>query len=140
MAQVSVIKVTESSSHLVIRLNILGDSNGDLVNQPILSPSDLNPVRPNNIPAFRIMKIWGSPIWFDAVFYSGLLSPVLLWTFARDCDFEVDLNPFGGVIDQNVYLVPPPDDSGVLNISTNNLVQGSVGVFVLELRKTNAAS
>lgn len=138
MAQVTTQKVVEGSSHLVIRINLLSDGSGELINYPILSPSDLKPPRKNNKPTFRIMQAWYGLVWFDVTVYAGTLVPVTLWTFARDCDSHIDFRSFGGVLDQNVYSVPPSDDSGILNITTNGFAQlNSQGTIVLELRETN---
>ena len=138
MAQVTTIKVVEGNAHLVLRVNLVSDGSGELVNYPILLPSELNPPRPNNKPAFRIMQAWYGLVWFDVTMYTGTLIPVTLWTFARDCDSHIDFRSFGGVIDQNVYTVPPSDDNGILNITTNGFSQlNSQGTIVLELRKTS---
>ena len=60
MAQVTVMKVVEGSAHIVIRVYLQSDGSGELVNYPILAPSDLNPPRPNVNPTFRLMQIWGA--------------------------------------------------------------------------------
>ena len=139
MAQVTTVKVTESDSSLVLRVNLLSDGSGELVNFPFLSPSDLNPPRPPNAPTFRIMELWYGAVWFDFTLLAGTLSPVVLWTVARDCDSHNCFEEFGGILDQNVYASPPVVDDGALLISTNGFAQaGSQGTIVLRLRKTNA--
>ena len=80
MPQVVVTKVTEAESHLVVRLDMLSDGSGELQNYVVLSPSDLNPPKPNSKPAFRIMQIWYGLVWFDVTFSAGTLQPVPLWT------------------------------------------------------------
>ena len=141
MAQVTVRKVVEGQSHLVLRVDLLSDGTGELANYVILSPSDLNPSMPNSIPAFRLMQAWYGMVWFDVTIGVGTVLPAPLWTLARDCDSHVDFRSFGGLIDPNVYNVQPPDDNGKLTFSTNGFaVVGSAGSIVLELRKTNQAS
>jgi hypothetical protein len=136
MGQVTVIKAVEGEAHVVLRMYMEADGSGELVNYPFFSPSDCNPALSNNKPTFRLMQMWGSGVWFDLSLSAGTLVPVPIWTFARDCDFHVDFRGFGGLFDQNVYTVPPPDDSGVLCLSTNGFAQaGSRGSFVFELRK-----
>lgn len=138
MAQVTTIKVVEGNSAVVFRVNLLSDGSGELLNYPIIRPSDLVPARQNNRPTFRIMQAWYGMVWFDVTINAGTLQPVPLWTFARDCDSHVDFRSFGGLLDQNVYVVPPNDDSGVLTITTNGFsTLGSQGSIVLSLVKTN---
>lgn len=141
MSQVVVTKITEGASHLVIRINMLSDGTGELTNYVVLSPSDLNPAFPNDLPAFRIMQAWYGMVWFDVVFKAGTIAPRVLWTLARDCDSHIDFRSFGGLIDLAAYNVPPSDDSGKLTMTTNGFAAaGSTGTVVLELRKTNQAS
>ena len=107
----------------------------------ILSPSDLNPRMPDNIPAFRLMQVWYGLVWFDVTFKTGVIIPTPIWTLARDCDSHTDFRSFGGLIDRAAYDKPPSDDNGKLTISTNGFaVAGSRGTLVLELRKTNQAT
>lgn len=141
MAQVTIIKVVEGPSNITIRVNLLSDGSGELVNYPILAASDLNPPFPNKSPSFRLAQAWYGMVWFDATLSTGTLSPVTLWTFARDCDSHVDFRSFGGLVDQNVYLNPPVVDDGILLLSTNNFATtGSQGTLVLSLVKTNTVS
>lgn len=138
MTQVTIVKVVEGESHLVIRVNMTSDGTGELENFPVLSPSDLVPPRANNRPAFRIMQIWYGLVWYDVTFKAGTVTPAHLWTLARDGGGHVDFRGFGGIVDQNVYSSPPSDDSGILTISTNGFAaSGSQGSIILELRKTN---
>lgn len=137
--QINIIKVSEADQALVLRINMLSDGSGELTNEPILSPSDLVPPRPNNKATFRIQQVWYSLVWFDATFGAGTLQPAVLWTLARDCDSHTDFRSFGGLLDQGVYPAPPGDDNGVLTISTNGFGQlGSQGTIVLSLIKTNS--
>lgn len=138
MAQITTLKVTESDTSLVLRVYLQSDGSGELVYAPLLSPSELNPPRRNNRPAFRIMQMWYGMVWFDFSLFAGTLQPVPLWTVSRDCDSQICFEDIGGIIDQNVYIVPPADDNGILTISTNNFVAGSQGSLVLRLKKTNA--
>lgn len=141
MAQVTVKKIVEGPSQLLLRVDLLSDGTGELKNQPILSPSDLVPPKTNNIPAFRIMQIWYGMVWFDVTFKTGTITPAVLWTLARDCDSYVDFRHFGGLIDPVVYTLPLAVDTGILTISTNGFLPiGSAGSIVLEIVKTNQAS
>jgi hypothetical protein len=141
MGQVTVRKVVEGASHLVLRVDLLSDGTGELENYVILSPSDLNPTMPNNIPAFNILQIWYGLVWFDVIFKAGTVVPSMLWALSRDADSHIDFRSFGGVVDSAVYSDPPPDDNGKLTISTNEFTPvGSAGTIILELRKTNRAS
>ena len=139
MAQVTIRKIVEGDAHLVLRVDMVSDgSTGELVNYPILSPSDLNPARANNRPAFRIMQMWYGCVWFDIDLDAAGVTNANMWTIARDCDSHIDFRSFGGIIDPGVYVVPPPDDYGILLMSTNGFTPaGSKGTLVLELRKTN---
>lgn len=124
---------------LVVRVNLLSNGTGELINSPILEPRDLVPSRPNNRPTFRISQLWYGLVWFDATIGAGTLQPVPLWTIARDCDSHVDFRSFGGLLDQNVYTAPPDDDNGILTLTTNGFaVLGSQGTIVMSLVKTNA--
>lgn len=141
MSQVTITKVVEGSSHLVLRVDLLSDGTGELENYVILSPSDLSPPFPNNVPAFRIMQVWYGLVWFNVTFKAGTIVPSVLWTLARDCDSHTDFRSFGGLIDTAVYTNPLEDDNGKLTISTSNFAPvGSAGSIVLELRKTNQVS
>lgn len=139
MAQVTVTKVVEGDAQLVVRLDMLSDGvSGELVNYPVIYPSDLNPARKNNRPAFRIMQVWYGLVWFDVTFKAAGVIPSTLWTLARDCDSHTDFRSFGGIIDSGVYTTPPANDYGILTLTTNGFAQlGSQGTIVLELRKTN---
>jgi len=141
MAQVTVRKVVEGQSHLVLRVDMLSDGTGELADYIILSPMELNPPIPNDVPAFRIMQAWYGLVHFDVTLKAGTIIPSVLWTIAKDCDSHTDFRSFGGLIDANVYNKPPSDDNGKLTISTSGFnVAGSAGTIVLELRKTNQAS
>lgn len=137
MPQVTVKKIVEGESHLVVRVNLLSDGTGELSNHVILSPSDLKPPRPNDRPAFRIMQVWYGMVWFDLTFSYGGINPRPVWTLARDSDSHTDFRSFGGLLDYDT--VPPADDSGKLLVSTNGFAEaGSQGSLVIELRKRNA--
>jgi hypothetical protein len=141
MGQVTVSKVVEGPSHIVIRVDLASDGTGELSDYVVLSPTDLIPRVKNNVPAFRLMQVWSSMIWFDVVLKVGVVTPSVLWTLARDTDNHVDFRSFGGLVDPIVYTNPLAADDGKLTISTNDFLQvGSRGVLVLELRKTNQAS
>lgn len=134
MSQVTVTKIVEGASHLVARLDFVSDGSGELLNEVVLSPSDLNPAQSDTRPAFRIMQVWFGLVWFDVVFGYGTLQPQPVWTIARDTGCHVDFRSFGGLRD---YAgVPPGDGNGKLWISTNGFDQlGSMGTIVIELRK-----
>lgn len=141
MGQVTVRKIVEGSSHLVLRVDMVSDGTGELTDYVILSPMDLVPQRSNDIPAFNIVQAWYSMVWFNVVLKVGTVIPITLWTFAKDCDSHIDFRSFGGLVDPNVYNNPPSDDNGKLTISTLGFAPaGSVGSMVFELRKTNQAS
>ena len=136
--QITTIKVAEGDSSLVLRVNLLSDGSGELLNVPFLSPSDLVPSRANNRPAFRIMQMWYGTVWFDFAISVNSAFPVPLWTVARDCDSHIDFRSFGGLLDQNVYAVPPAVNDGTLMLSTDGFEPvGSQGSIVLQLTKTN---
>ena len=139
-SQVTTLKVVEGNAHLVIRCDLLSNGvDGELVNFPVLYPSDLNPTRKNNAPAFRIMQIWYGMVWFDVTLKASGLNPATLWTLARDCDSHTDFRSFGGILDQAVYDNPPSEDYGILTMTTNGFTPvGSRGTIILELRKTNS--
>lgn len=138
MAQVTTIKVVEGEAWMTLRVNLLSDGSGELVNYPILTPQECIPYMAAGKPTFRIMQAWYAMVWFDFTISAGTLVPVPLWTFARDCDSHIDFRSFGGIFDQNVYTSPPTDDSGTLVISTNGFTQaGSQGTLVLSIGKRN---
>lgn len=141
MPQVTVIKAVEGASNVIIRVNMVSDGSGELINFPFFAASDLTPPRQNRSPSFNLVQAWYSMVWYDVTLFAGTLSPVQMWTFARDCDSHIDFRSFRGILDQNVYVNPPVVDDGVLNISTNNFAPvGSTGTLVLELQKTNYAA
>ena len=135
MAQVTVTKMVEGPSNIIIKLGILGDGTGELSNQVVLSPSDLIPARRNIKPAFRISQLWYGMVWFDVTLGFGTLIPVPVWTIARDSDSHTDFRSFGGLTDESTQ--PPGDQNGELWVSTNGLVLGSQGSIIIELRKNN---
>ena len=135
MSSVTLVKIVEGESYLTVRANIVGDAGGDLVNVPLLYPSDLVPALPNNAPTFRILELWYGLAWFDFTLLAGTLTPVVLWTVAKDCDSHSSFRQFGGIPDQNVYASPPVDDNGALLITTRGLEAGMVGSIVLSLGK-----
>jgi len=138
MTQVTVQKIVEGNAHVVVRVDMLADGSGELVDFPILSPADLDPQRKPNAPAFRLMQIWYGLIWFDVVIKSGGITPHTMWTLARDCDSHTDFRSFGGILDPGVYETPPHADTGILLLSTNGFTTaGAQGTLVFELRKTN---
>ena len=145
MPQVSVRKLVEGASHVVIRVDMLNDdSSGELTQQVILAPADCSPPLPaSNIylrqPAFRIMQLWYGCVWFDVVLGMNTLQPKACWVIAKDCDSHNDFRSFGGLVDP-IFYEPPPylqeDSDGKLWISTNGFnVLGSTGTVVIELRK-----
>lgn len=134
MSQVTIRKIVEGDSHLVVRVSFLSDGTGELVNEVVLSPSDLVPARPNSKPAFRIMQLWYGLPGFDVTLGYGTLQPEAAWTIARDTCPHVDFRSFGGLRDYDT--VPPSDENGKLWVSTNGFTTaGSKGSIVLELRK-----
>ena len=141
MAQVTIAKVVESSSSLVLRVDLLSDGTGELKNYVILSPSGLVPPKTNNIPAFRLLQVWYGMVWFDVTIKTGTVTPAVIWTLARDCASHVDFRHFGGLIDPVVYTNPLAVDTGILTFSTNGFLPvGSAGSLVLEIGKTSRAS
>ena len=140
MAQVTVIKAVEGQSSIVIRVNLVSEGTGELVNFPILSATDLNPSKPNVTPSFNLRQLWWGFVWFDVSLFAGTLQPAQLWTCPRDTENHVDFRSFGGILDQNVYVNPPSDDSGILTITTNNFILGSQGTLILDIQKTNKVS
>ena len=140
MSQVTITNVAEGDSHLIKRIDFLSDGvGGELEHYVVISPTDLNPSRPNTATAFRIMQIWSGLVYFDVTFGFGTLAPRQCWTTTRDHAAHVDFRCFGGLMD---YATAPPSDvDGKLWISTNGFAPvGSRGTVVLELRKTNSAS
>lgn len=138
MTQVTTRKIVEGPSHLVLRIGLLSDGvSGELDDYVILSPTELNPPRLANAPAFRIMQIWWGLVWFDATFKFGGLTPRPVWTVTRDNDSHIDFRSFGGLLDY--AEIPPADYDGKLLLSTNGFAAaGSQGSIIIELRKTNA--
>lgn len=141
MAQVTVIKAVEGPSNIVIRVNLMSDGSGELMNYPILAAQDLVPSRPNRTPSFSIRQAWWGFSWFDLTLFAGTLQPAQMWTFVRDTENHVDFRSFAGMLDQNIYIVPPDDDDGVLSITTNNFGPvGMQGTLVLDIQKMNQVS
>ena len=136
MSQVTVKKIVEGDFHMIIRVDFNSDGSGELVDQVILSPSDLIPVRSNNEPTFRIMQLWYGLIWFDVAIGYGGITPEYVWTIARDADSHVDFRSFGGLKD--VTTSPPSDTTGQLVITTNGFAPvGSRGNIIMELKKVH---
>lgn len=135
MAQVTTTKVVEGESHVVIRVNLVNEEGGELINAVIISPSDLVPYRPNNATAFRIAQLWYGLDGFSATLGFDTVTPRTAWTLGAGTDSHVDFRSFGGLMDY--ATVPPADVTGKLWISTRGFVLGMSGSLVLELRKTN---
>ena len=139
MAQVTVRKIVEGDSHVIIRVHMVSDVVGELHNYVLLSPSDLVPVRPNTATAFRITQAWYGCATFSLVLGYNTMAPAPVWTLPPNAGNHVDFRCFGGLTD---YATSPPADvDGKLWVSTIGFNSaGSQGSLVLELRKTNSAS
>lgn len=134
MSQVSITKIGEGVSHIVVRMDLMSEGLAELDHEVVLSPSDLVPVRENTAPAFRIAQAWFGLVWFDVVLGFGTLQPRPVWTLARDTCSHVDFRCFGGLRDYDT--APPSDKDGKLWLSTNGFsTAGSQGHIILELRK-----
>ena len=141
MGQVTVRKVVEGPTGLVLRVDFAGNGTGELLNEVIFSPAQLAKVPvPKTIPTFRLMQAWYGMVWFDVSLKVGSLVPKPIWTFTSDSGDHVDFRSFGGLIDPDVYSTQPPDTDGKLLISTNGLLLGSSGSLVFELKLTTLAS
>jgi len=141
MGQVTVRKVVEGPSHLVLRVDLLSDGVGELNNEVILSPSNLVPPCSNTIPAFRLTQIWSGLTDFDVTIKVDTLTPEVLWTQSSGSDSHLDFRSFGGLVEPTVYTNPLAPTDGKLMLSTRDFnVAGKTGTLVLELRKTNQAS
>ena len=139
MPQVTVTKIVEGESHVVLKVWMQNtEGTGELVNYPIFSPADCSPTRAGNKPTFRIMQMWYGCVWYDVTLGFSALVPNQVWTIARDCDSHNDFRSFGGITDPGVYDNPPGQNYGTLLLSTNGFnVLGSQGSLILELRKNN---
>lgn len=141
MGQVTVRKIVEGRTNLVLRVDLTGDGAGELENYVILAPEDLKVVPvPKRIPSFRLVQVWYSMIWFDIALKVGTLTPLPIWSLSRDAGNHIDFRSFGGLVDPDVYEVQPPDTDGSLTISTNEFILGSSGALVLSIELTNAAA
>ena len=141
MGQVTVRKIVEGHSHLLLRVDLLSDGTGELSDYVILSPSDLVPPRQNDFAAFRLMQVWYAMAKFNLTIKVGTVTPSVLWTLAADCDSHTDFRSFGGLIDPLVYTNPQADTDGKLTLTSSGFAPaGSAGTLVFELRKTNRAA
>lgn len=126
--------INEGPSKLVVQVVLEGDGEGDLLNYPLLDPTtDFNP---NLLPYTQvsIMQIWLSAVWFDVVLSFNALNPTKSWVLARDAAHYHDFRYFGGLKDR-----AGTDHDGKLLLSTNGFdTPGSVGTFVIELKKNDA--
>jgi hypothetical protein len=138
MSQVLVKTISEGETSIIIRVDMLSDGvTGELVQFPILKPTQLNPPHKNNGPAFRLIQAWYGLVWFDVILGTNTLHPQQLWTIARDSSSHVCFRDFGGLADPCIWEVPPDDDQGTLWISTNGFAPaGSQGTIVLDIKKT----
>ena len=137
MAQVTITKLVEGPSVVVVKVDLLNNDNTtEMDNQVFFSPSDLNPPLPNSKPAFRIMQAWYGTVDFDITVKSGSVTPFTFWTFNKDAHNHIDFRSFGGITDPTTHAMPPADVSGKLTITTSGFgPAGSLGSFILELKK-----
>lgn len=126
--------IMEGSSKLVVQLVLEGDGEGDLLNYPVLDPTvDFTPTL-ERYTQVSVMQIWCSTVWFDVVLGFNALNPTKSWVLARDAGHYHDFRYFGGLQDRS-----GTDHDGKLLLSTSGFdTPGSVGTFVIELKKNNA--
>ena len=137
MAQVTITKLVEGPGSVVIKVDLLNNDNSvDLEDQVFFSPSDASPPLSNSKPAFRIMQAWYDLSSFDFTVKSASITPFTFWTFTRFSTNHVDFRSFGGITDPATHAPGIPDVSGKLAIRTKGFgPQGSIGSFILELKK-----
>ena len=138
MAQVTITKLVEGPSVVIVKVDLLNnDNSGELTDYVFFSPTDASPPHANNQPLFRVMQMWYGAVWFDTTISTGgPIAPYKLWTIARDTNSHTDFRSFGGLTDPTTHSSPPADTLGVLKISTNGFATaGSQGTIILELRK-----
>lgn len=135
MPQVTVKKMVEGASSVVIKVDLVNDDgSGELSDVVIFSPSDCTPSKSNSQPAFRIMQVWYGMVWFDVTLKYGTLQPERACVLARDAQNHIDFRSFGGIVDTR--MLPPSDENGKLTISTNDFGNlGAQGFLIIELRK-----
>ena len=137
MAQVTTEVVTEGPSSLVLRVNLLSDGTGELVNYPFLTSAGANlPLPPTSV-HFVIRQIWYGFSWFDVVLSQDVVAPVPFWTLARGSGNYFDFRYFGGI--RLNKTVPPFDSTGNILLSTNNFggSAGNVGHMIVDFQKMN---
>lgn len=137
MPQVTVTKIVEGESTLVVRVEFAGDGQPDFVRYPLLLPSQLVPPRKDNATAFRILQLWYGLQAFDLSLGFSTINSTTIWTLAQGTDSHVDFRSFGGLMD---YATTPPNDvDGALWVSTVGLTGiGQMGSLAISLAKTNA--
>lgn len=141
MGQITVTKVVEGRTNLVLRVDFLGDGTGGVTDEVIFSPEDLNVVPvPKNIPTFRLDQAWWALPAFDVILNVGTIPKSLVWAFTDAGGPHVDLRSFGGLNDLDVYSVQPADTDGKLLVSTGVIAEGARGMLILSLALTNAAA
>lgn len=137
VAQVTTEVVTEGPSSLVLRVGLLSDGTGELVNFPFWTSAASTPPLPPSSVHYVIRQIWYGLAGFDAVLSQDVITPVPIWTLVRNMGVYQDFRFFGGF--RLNKTIPPFDSSGGLLLSTNNfgLQPGSFGHFILDLQKQN---
>ena len=132
MAQVTTRTLAQGESKLLLHVWLESDGSGELSDHVLVSPDELVP-KLDLSPTLRILQVWHSFVWFDAVLKFGGLVPRPFWAFARDAKGHFDFRHFGGICDYS--SVPPSDDNGKILLSTNGFTLGSQGSLVIEFRK-----
>ena len=132
MAQVTMRNLSQGEGKLMLHVWLDSDGSGELSNQVLVSPADLVP-KLELSPTLRILQLWYSFVWFDAVLKFGGIVPRPVWALPRDARGHFDFRHFGGFSDS--ATVPPSDDNGKILLSTNGFTLGSQGSLVIEFRK-----
>lgn len=132
MSQVLITRILDGPRNVAVHVFIQGDGSGDLTDEVIIDPADLDPALPN-APGLTIGRIQYDLTGFDGVLsFDELVSNRPVWSMTGDQCADVDFGMYGGLKDRSA----PLDGSGKLMLTTSGLEADDRGSFVVMVRKT----
>jgi hypothetical protein len=130
MSTALITRILDGPRNVVLHVFVQGDALGDLSEELILDPADLDPALPER-PGLTLNRIQYDLVGFDAVLaFEELLSNRPVWSMTGDQYADVDFSAYGGIKDRST-----PDGSGRLMLTTSGLDDGESGTLILMLRK-----
>lgn len=132
MAQIHITKLHDGPRNAIIHVALQGDGTGDLTDEVLIDPAELNPPLPP-VPALRIDRLQYDLTAFDAKLeFDYLATDTPIWTMTGDGSGEFDFSSFGGLTDRSLEL----DGTGKLLLTTSGLTIGGFGTMIIGVKKS----